>query len=164
MSTQIATKLELPESAKVWVYQSDRKFTSEEKKLIQNHLNEFVISWSSHGQELKAEYDIAYDQFVILGVDESASAASGCSIDSSVQIIRELEQNLNLNLLDKSQVAYLDKDQIKTIDFRKIKEAVSAGEITPLTPIFSNQVTTHGQLLDNWLVNAGDSWLQRFFS
>jgi len=167
IQTTLTIDLKLPDSAKVWVYQANRKLTVDEKQMAHQQLSTFVQSWQSHGQALKADFTILYDYFIILGVDESMHGASGCSIDSSVKVIKEIEQSLGLTLLDKSQIAYtLSKEevQIHTMDFRDVKRAILSSDIKKDTYIFNNQVTTFKELKASWLVEASQSWLGRFFS
>ena len=41
---------------------------------------------------------LKYNQFIILMADESIASVSGCSIDSSVGVIREIEKHLSIKM------------------------------------------------------------------
>jgi hypothetical protein len=82
----LSTVETMPDNARLWVYQANRPFTSEEKQFVAYNAERFVAQWAAHGQDLNASFLIEYDQFLILMVDERQAEASGCSIDSSVGI------------------------------------------------------------------------------
>ena len=123
----------------------------------------FTKGWTAHNKDLKASVEIFYEQFVVLSVDESAAPATGCSIDKSVHFIQTLEQELNIQLLDKSQVAYLKNDQVQLAPLPKIKELVSAGELAHDSIIFNNMVTDVMSFNEMWQIKAKDSWMSRYF-
>jgi hypothetical protein len=98
--------MNISENSRVWVYQSDRPFTNEEEQAIQKILNDFTIEWQAHGHALAALAEIYYHQFIVLSVDEQIAGATGCSIDKSVHLMKELESKFNINLFDRFRMAY----------------------------------------------------------
>lgn len=152
----------MPDSARLWVYQADRQFTDEELNLVHQLTSQFVDGWAAHGTGLTATYLIAHNQFIILMVDESQEMASGCSIDSSVSLIRELESRLGLSLLDRSKIAVL-QDELEMYPLNGIKSAVQSGKINPDATVFNNAVSTYGDWKSNWKQQAKSSWMGRFF-
>lgn len=155
---------EMPDHARIWVYQADRPFTTEEKQLIHKQFENFTRQWAAHGQKLQATFSIERDQFIVLAVDESYHQASGCSIDASVGVVRQIEQATGLSLLDRSQVAFLDNDRVRTKPFNQIKEAVQQGEIGSQTTIFNNAVQNTREWKEAWTLPAEKSWLKRYFA
>src|SRR5579871_543319 len=89
--------IDMPLNSKIWIYQADRFMTEEETAFIENILKEFTHSWESHGQPLKAEFNICHRLFILLAVDEEIKDASGCSVDKSVHIIKMIGQKLNID-------------------------------------------------------------------
>ena len=89
---------QLDTSSKVWVYQSTSELTTDQTVTIKELLTDFVTQWNSHGADVTGAFDLLYDRFIILAADDRNSV-SGCSIDSSVSVIREIETKLNLSLL-----------------------------------------------------------------
>ena len=87
---------DLPEQARVWIYPSSRVFSAEEKTLISSKLDVFLSQWAAHGTPLKTAYDLPYNHFIVIGLDEEVPGASGCSIDASVHLIQEIEQAFDL--------------------------------------------------------------------
>jgi len=80
---------DLPSNSRVWVYQSEREFTSKELEFISEKAIDFIEKWTKHGSNLKGSFTIKYNQFLVLAVDEGFNNVSGCSIDSSVRFVHE---------------------------------------------------------------------------
>ena len=153
----------MTDSAKVWVYQSSREFTAEEVVVVNDALKGFVDGWQAHGAELTADFELVENRFIVFFVDESRSTASGCSIDSSVGFIRDIERKYNLNLTDKGQVGFWFDDKIEVVAFKDIKGAIESAKITPSSIIFNNSVATYKEYKESWQVKAENSWMKRYF-
>jgi hypothetical protein len=153
---------DLPDSSRVWIYQSNRSFSDQELQEINSRLEEFITQWTAHGANLRASFDIKYKRFITLALDQKLNDASGCSIDSSVKFIQQLEKDYNVDLLDKMNVSYKQGEFVayKTLtDFRKMakEKAVSKNTI-----VFNNLVNTKAEYLEEWEVPASHSWHNRF--
>ena len=155
---------DLPDNARVWIYQANRSFTEAELEEVQSRLDDFVTQWTVHGSDLQAGYIIKYKRFIVLGLDQQVNAASGCSIDASVHFIQQLEKDYNVDLLDKMNVSYKQGEFIayKTLsDFRKMAKNRS---VSPKTIVFNNLVNNKAEFLSDWEVPAAESWHKRFIS
>ena len=151
------------DESRIWIYQSNRKFTDDEMAEIESDLKAFVENWAAHGTGLEASYLLQYNRFIILAVNQEVQSATGCSIDSSVQFIQELEKKYNVDLLDKMNVTFKLGEHIAhkpLIEFKKMakEKAVSANTI-----VFNNLVNTIGEWHEYWEVPARESWHSRFF-
>ncbi|WP_291129481.1 ABC transporter ATPase [Flavobacterium sp. UBA7682] len=153
----------LPEDSKIWIYQSNRKFSDEEMTEIENDIKAFVENWSAHGTGLEASYLLKYNRFVIFAVNQEVQQATGCSIDSSVAFIQSLEQKYGVDLLDKMNVTFKNGEHIahkSLIDFKRMAKEKA---VTANTIVFNNLVNSIEEFNDNWEVPAGESWHSRFF-
>lgn len=153
----------MPSHARVWVYQASRNLNTTELIKAEDALAAFTEDWNSHGHGLSSSYKVFYNRFIVIAVDETAYGASGCSIDKSVNLMKELEQMMGLTLLDKMQIAYLQNDEIADIDFRNVKTAITDNILRTDTIIFNNLVNSMEELKNSWKQPAGDSWLARYF-
>jgi len=153
----------LDDSSRIWIYQSDRKINTGEQKAILSTALDFMTKWAAHGQDLKASATIEHDQFLIIGTDESFNAASGCSIDSSVHFVQELAQNYDIDFFDRMKMAFLINNEVKIIPLNELKSEIANEHLNAESQFFNNTITTKGDLNENWLVNAGNSWLKRYF-
>ncbi|MCM4150971.1 ABC transporter ATPase [Arenibacter sp. N53] len=152
----------LPDESRVWIFQASRSFSEEELQQLRQELDTFIADWTAHGSDLRAGYEIRYNRFIILALDQSLNAASGCSIDASVHFIQGLEKKYNMELLDKMNVSYKQGEFVayKTlVDFKKMakQKAVSKNTI-----VFNNLVTNKHEYLNHWEVPAEESWHARF--
>ncbi|WP_018476445.1 hypothetical protein [Pontibacter roseus] len=154
---------QLPPHARLWIYQADRPLTKAEQSEIKPLLERFATEWSSHGTGLQASADLLHNQFLVLANNENATAASGCSIDSSVAFVRELEQRLGVSFFDRTRLAFLQDGEVKLVGMGELKEKVAAGEITENTLYFDTLVNKYGELQDAWPRPARNSWLSRYF-
>jgi hypothetical protein len=155
----------LPEYSRIWIYQSDRPLSQNERMRILQDAEKFAIDWTAHGKNLTAGSEILYDRFLILSVNEKVNGASGCSIDASVRFIRYLEEKYGLDLLKRSKVAFCSGDNtVETCDLKDIKMKIERQEITPDTLIFNNLVSTKGELKEQWLIPARNSWMKKYFN
>ena len=154
---------EMPDTARVWIYQSDRKFNPEELEFIKEKLAAFCDQWNTHGRLMPTSFDLQYDRIIILAVDEANLGASGCSIDSSVKVLRDIEQKLQVNLLDQGKVSFINEENIVTSKLQELKKHVETGNLKEETPVFNPLVSKKQDLSDSWLIPAKDSWLKKYF-
>jgi hypothetical protein len=154
---------ELPDAARIWLYQTDRPLTDSEIPYVQQVLDEQVARWAAHGQPLTGSARVLHGRFVVLAVDETQHGPSGCSIDASTHWFKELGAQLGLSFFDRS-VAYLDEaGTVRTLPVAGVKAAVAAGEIRPDTLVFNPLVPTLGAWKQDGQVPAAKSWLKRYF-
>jgi len=154
---------ELPDHSRIWIYQSGRKFSDDEVALLEGQLEEFLIQWTAHGQSLEAGFEIKYNRFIIIGLNQDNASASGCSIDASVHFIQQLEQEFNTDLLDKMNVTYYNGDYIAYKPLNEFRAMAKAKSVSKNTIVFNNLVNTKSEYDENWEVPAEESWHVRFF-
>jgi len=151
-------------ASKVWVYQSSRLFTIREALQIEEMINQFAQSWLSHGVPVKGAAYLFFGQFVVLMADETATGVSGCSTDSSVRLIKDIEKTFGVNMFDRLALAFIVKDEVQILPMPQLKYAVEQGFITADTLFFNNVVLTKEDLENNWIIPAKDSWLAKKIS
>ena len=155
---------QLPKTARVWIYQASRALTTEELLQINQALVQFSGSWDSHGAILQNSFEVLYDRFIVFAVDESHHIASGCSIDKSVNLMKLLSEQLQVDLLDKTQIAYFTKENtIASFDFKKTKECIASKTIDIHTEVFNNLVDNIADFQVKWKINIENTWLEKYF-
>lgn len=152
----------LPETARVWIYQSNRSFTPEEQESIESQLDTFLAQWTAHGQDLKAGYEMRYKRFIIIALDQTGQSATGCSIDASVHFVQGLEKQFNVELLDKMNVSYKQGEFVAYKTLLEFKAMAKQKAISKNTIVFNNLVATKGEYEQHWEVPASESWHARF--
>jgi len=151
-------------SSRVWVYQASRLFTMSEAIEIEGLLNNFSTQWKSHGTPVKGAGYLFFGQFVILMADETASGVSGCSTDSSVRLIRDIEQRFGINMFDRTTLAFVVKDKVQLLPLSQLQYAFDNQFITADTIYFNNLVATKKELEEDWLQPVKNSWLAKRIS
>ena len=153
----------LPLESRIWIYQSNRKFTDDEITEIEQAIKEFVSNWSAHGTSLEASYLIKYNRFIIFAVNQEVQAATGCSIDSSVQFIQNLESKYQVDLLDKMNVTFKNGEFIAHKTLLEFKKMAKDKAVSGSTIVFNNLINTIQEFNESWEIPAEESWHSRFF-
>ena len=151
---------EMDASSRVWIYQSSRLFSISEALQIEEMLNEFVSSWHSHGVAVKGYAQMFYGQFIILMADETASGVSGCSTDTSVRLMKSIEQKFNVQLFDRLLLAFLIEEKVQLLPISQLDFAEQNQFISRDTIYFNNTVQTKKELEEKWLQPLKESWLK----
>lgn len=146
--------------SRVWVYQCSRLFSLGEALDIEKKLEDFTTQWKSHGTPVKGEAHLFFGQFIVLLADETATGVSGCSTDSSVRLIKEIEQQYQVNLFDRTTLAFVVKEKIQLLPLSQLQYAVDNGFIDADTLYFNNLVQTKAELENSWIVPVKESWLK----
>lgn len=149
------------DNSRVWIYQSSRLFFLSEALEIEEILNHFVTEWKSHGTPVKGYANLFFGQFIVLMADETATGVSGCSTDSSVRLIKEIEKKFNVQLFERQLLAFIIKDKVELLPLSQLTYSVENNFIDPDTLYFNNTVGTKKELLEKWIIPAKQSWLGR---
>lgn len=158
----------LPNTARIWVYQANRSLTDREVNTVQEMLQPALTVWAAHGQPLLASQLVLDNRFIVLGVDEGYNLPSGCSIDSSGRTVQEIGRQLSgdgqsVDFFDRSAAVLLTDNSVETFPLPLIKKAVAEGKIVPDTTVLNTLVKTKAEFLADWRIRATDSWLKRYF-
>ncbi len=149
------------DNSRVWIYQSSRLFLMGEAFEIEDSIKSFTASWLNHGAPVKAAGYLFFGQFIILMADESSTNVGGCSTDSSVRFIKDLETRYNVHLFDRMSLAFVVKEKVQVLPLSQLQYAAENQFITPDTLYFNNLVLTKKELEDNWIIPVSNSWLSK---
>jgi hypothetical protein len=154
---------QMPAESRVWIYQADRPFTSTETSEVKKRVTDFIAKWTSHTKSVKADFELRYNRFLILFLDESHVAAGGCSIDSSVHFIKTLEKEFQNTMTDRMKFAFKAGSEIEVVSKSEFEKLLGDEAITGDTIVFNNLVATKQELDTNWEVPFSKSWHKQFF-
>lgn len=152
------------DNSRVWVYQSHRAFTLTEAIEIEELLVNFTANWNSHGSPVKGFANLFFGQFIIFTADETATGVSGCSTDSSVRIVKNIEQDYKVELFDRQLLAFATNERIQCVPLSALNYEIDNEIITADTLYFNNTILTKRDLVNNWIIPVKDSWLAKRFS
>lgn len=153
----------ISEESRIWIYQSNRTLSPLEIIEIEDKIKDFLISWTAHGSDLQASFLIKYNRFIVISLNESFNIATGCSIDSSVRFIQDLEKLYDVSLLDKMNVSYRHGEFIAHKPLIEFKKMIKNRSISKKTIVFNNLINNKSEFLNNWEVPIEESWHNRFF-
>ena len=145
--------------SKVWIYQSNRMFSIAEALNIETILNDFTNNWKSHGTPVKGFATLFFGQFIIIMADEEQTGVSGCSTDSSVRTIKNIESDFKVSMFERTNLAFVVKDKIELLPLGQVQYALDKGFLSANTLFFDHSVQTKGELMDRWIIPVGSSWL-----
>jgi len=155
---------ELPDDARLWVFNADRTLSDTERERLDAALADFVTTWAAHRRDLTAGYEVRYNQFVLVGVDESKLPPSGCSIDSLVAALGRIGGDLGVDFIDSPDVAFRAGDAIRTVERDEFARLAEQEQVDARTTVFDRTVQHLGDLRrGGWELPAGNSWHARAF-
>ena len=149
------------DNSRVWIYQSSRLFFISEALEMEDMLNAFAANWKSHGTPVKGFANLFFGQFIVLMADESATGVSGCSTDSSVHLIKSIEEKYKVQMFDRQNLAFIVKDKIQLLPLNQLEYAVENNFINADTLYFNNTVLSKKEMVEKWIIPVKDSWVAK---
>jgi hypothetical protein len=147
------------ENSHVWIYQSNRIFTFSEAIRIEELLKNFASTWKSHGMPVKGYGNLFFGQFIVFMADETASGISGCSTDTAVRLVKNIEKDFEVDMFDRQMLAFIINERIQLLPLSQINSSIEDGIITKDTLYFNNTILTKEELLTKWIIPVEESWL-----
>lgn len=150
---------------RIWIYQADRILDGQEQQRILERLESFTAQWRAHGKELAAKAEIRHDAFVIITVDDTVAPPTGCSIDKSVHLLKEIETELGVGLFDRMKVAYRrwPGGDLHIASREEFQQLIDTGQLTVESRVFNNLIESYADLDNAWEVPIAESWHARVF-
>ncbi|MBI4945447.1 MAG: ABC transporter ATPase [Bacteroidetes bacterium] len=148
----------MPAHSRAWIYQSSKEFTENDKKIFHELSETFLENWISHNKPVKGTIELFHSQFVVVLIDDLDDKVCGGSIDASQRLMKELEQELNVTLLDRMLAAYRKDGKIISLPLHEFRILVESGVLNENTIVFNNLVSTKEEFENNWEVPLKRSW------
>ena len=150
-------------SSRVWIYQSSRIFGLSEALAIEKMLDDFTTDWKSHGIPVKGFGTLFFGQFIVLMADEEKTGVSGCSTDSSVRLIKSIEENFKIDMFDRTSLGFVIKEKIQLLPMGQLEYAIENGFIQADTLFIDNTIQDKYALENEWFKPVNKSWIARRF-
>ncbi|WP_282071543.1 ABC transporter ATPase [Polaribacter atrinae] len=152
----------ITEEAKVWVYPSSRKFYPNEIEGIENKVKAFLESWKSDDENFKASYKLLYNRFIVFFAEDKDANLTNSDIDASVSFILGLQQEYEVELLDKMNACFKQGEYVQYKDLKDFKKLLKNKAVTAKSIIFDNLITTKVDFDNNWEIPLEESWYNRY--
>jgi hypothetical protein len=146
---------------RVWIFTLSKTLSDEQLQKLTFLAQNFVEGWTAHEQKLSASFELYQNSMLIFKVDEQVYDASGCSIDKLTRVIKQMEQEFSVELLNRLIVAYEDNGVAKVVHSSKIKELLENKTITKDTLVFDNTISSSSEFA-NWKKPLKDTWLSKY--
>ena len=153
----------LSDEAYIWIYQGDHTLSKEDTSLILREVSPFLVQWAPHGKELQCAADILYNRFLVLGVEKGTQPLSCCTIDTSIQLMRDLQVQFKINFLDKKTVIFKNGALLIAVPMDQIKQAIQQEKISTAMWVFDPTITRKKDLKNQFLLPVKDAWVSRYF-
>tara|TARA_B100000073_G_scaffold132575_1_gene108556 strand:- start:96 stop:578 length:483 start_codon:yes stop_codon:yes gene_type:complete len=152
----------MPDDSRIWIYQSNRDFNESEIGIINDKTISFLDNWQAHGKDLECSYSIIDKRFIIIAVNESVNPIGGCSIDFSLQLIKDISNTIGIDLLNRLVVNYRLDNKVESLSLSDLKNKIKDGDFSPETIIFNTAINSKSELLSNFEIDIRSSWLSKF--
>ena len=151
----------LSDDARVWVYPSNRKFYPQEIEGLTEKISDFVKNWKKEDTDFKASFQFLYQRFIVFYADENAILTNK-DLDEVVAFIFQLQQEYEVELLDKMNVCFKQGEFIQYKEVKEFKKLIKNKSVNAKTIVFDNLVQTKFDLENYWEVPITESWYDRF--
>ena len=146
---------------KVWTYLSAKALSAEECEQLLAEGKRFVENWTAHEMKLDATFQIHRNRILVVGVDETAHNASGCSIDKLLRFVKEIEKQFSTELLNRLLVAVDGDSEIEVYKSAQLPELIASGKIGANTPVYNTSITNEAEL-KTWIQPLAATWLNKY--
>ena len=153
----------LDKKSRIWIFQSKDQLDESTYNSIKKKISVFLENWKSHQKSFDSSFIIKYKTFIVVAADET-NLVSGCSIDSLINFVKSIEDEFEINLLDKLDVKYKIGDDINTANLNEFKKICENIGINDELIVFNNLVKNIDDFEKNWEVDIRKSWHKRFLT
>ena len=153
----------LDKKSRIWVFQSKDQLDESTYNSIKKKISVFLENWKSHQKSFESSFIIKYKTFVVIAADET-NLVSGCSIDSLINFVKSIEDEFEINLLDKLDVKYKIGNDINTANLNEFKKICKNIDINDKLIVFNNLVKNIDDFEKKWEVDIRKSWHKRFLT
>lgn len=149
----------LPDDARAWVFGAAAPVVGAAAQSLLSTVDAHLANWRAHGAPLVCARQWRDDRFLVIGVDEAATGATGCSIDGLFHVLRDIESLVGTTLVGGGTVYWRDAAGAVVSGARPVfREAAAAGAVDGDSPVFDTTVTTVGAYRSGFEKAAADSW------
>ena len=93
----------LPDNARIWIFGISPALTESSARTLEQRVDAFLDQWAAHGTPITSARQLLWGSFLVVGVDKR-SETSGCSIDRMFGLLRQLEDELSVEILSAERI------------------------------------------------------------
>ena len=144
------------DQSRIWIYAAEHKLTNDQENHILKPISDYLQNWEAHKVPLTAGVTILENRFIVVALDDSKNAASGCSIDTLQNTIQELENELSISLLNRLNVFCKIREEIKCIPTFRLKNEIDENTL------FYDLTIHKKSEIESWLKPIKDGWCSSY--
>ena len=146
----------LSDDARIWIFGVSPALDDAKRARMLEQVDLFLRDWAAHNVPVTSAREILHDSFLVIAVDKQ-SETSGCSIDRMFGLLRQLERDLGVAILDPNRVFVRDRGAMSRDEFRKTANAD--------TIVYDTLAERLGDVRGGrWERRAGQSWHARLLA
>ena len=126
--------------AKIWLYLSPIKIDNDIQNNISSLFKDFVDNWKSHGLFVNGQLSFIKDNLLIVGADYFPNGMCGRAVDAQVRFVNNINEQFNLDLLNRTNIAFLKEDSITVHNYSNLDALVMNGSVNENT-IYCNTLS-----------------------
>jgi len=93
----------LSDDARIWIFPISPALDDAKRARLLDDVDRFLDGWAAHNVPVTSARELLHDSFLVIAVDKR-SETSGCSIDRMFGLLRQLERDLGVAILDPQRV------------------------------------------------------------
>ncbi len=147
----------LPDSSRIWLFGISPALDETKRARMLQQVDLFLAGWAAHNVPVTSAREILHDSFLLIAVDQQ-SETSGCSLDRMFALLRQLERDLGVAILDPNRVFVRHGDgQVGAITRDEFRASAD-----PHTMVFDTLAERLGDVRSGrWERPAAESWHAR---
>ena len=144
---------QLSNNAHVWIFGISPALDDRKGDVVLGQIDAFLENWAAHGAPIRAARDLREGSFLVIAADENCDK-SGCSIDRMFGTLKQLERELDVQILDSNRVFFRGNDGVRAVARNEFRNAASNE-----TSVFDVTAERLGEVRSGkWERLARDSW------
>ncbi len=148
----------LPETSKIYIYPSSRKFYKDEFPIINKRVEKYLNEFST----IDSFFGIKYQRFIVIIISDKTPLSID-QIDILISFIQSLEKEFNLSLLDKVNVCFKQGEYVQLKEIPDFKKLIKNRGVSKKTIVFDNLINTKEEYENYWEMPAESSWVSHLF-
>jgi hypothetical protein len=146
----------LSDDSRIWIFGVSPALDDAKRARMLEQVDLFLRDWAAHNVPVTSGREILHDSFLVIAIDQR-SETSGCSIDRMFGLLRQLERDLGVAILDPSRVFVRDRGAMSRDEFRNTANA----DTIVYDTLAERLADVRG---GRWERRAGESWHSKLFS
>lgn len=153
--------LNLPDQSRLWMYAANREMNFEECQEINKALQNFTQHWTSHDMPIQAGAVIWYNRIILIAANESFQSVSGCGIDKSVKLMKDLGAQFGIDFFNRLQILVKQNNGLTGYTKDGLQKALDTDELNEQSLVFNPMVQTLGDFREKGFVPLHQFWMAK---